>query len=149
MAWADGKAALVTKLAAVAITSPVAITTSVVHTTPPATLQDDYSWVLFPPRIRPERHPGGWRTNNYRYRARLFVRDQDHKVAAQIVENIVEATIAAFDTQAALRTGGVMNINGPDVDEPGIIQLPPNSGQVWHIADCLFDIELGEAKTFS
>lgn len=145
MAWADGKAALVTKLAAVAITTPASITTSIVHVTPPASLQDDYAWVLFPPRIRPERIPGGWRENRYRYRARLFVRDQDHARAALIVENIVEATIAAFDNQSALRTGGVQTINGPDVDEPGILK---EGAAVWHIADCFFDIQLGEAKTF-
>src|SRR5262245_4330194 len=109
MPWADGKAALASRLATVAITSPVSLTTSVVVQTPPATLTDPLAWVLFPPRIRVLRFPGGWRQHQYTYRARLFVLDADHQYAALIVENIVEATIAKFDDQVALRTGGVQH----------------------------------------
>jgi hypothetical protein len=146
MTWATGKAALVTKLKTIAITSPVSLTTSTVYETPPASLTGStVAWVLFPPRIRPERLPGGWRENVYRYRARLFVLDADHGYAALLVENIVEATIAVFDNQSSLRTGGIQHINGPDVDEPGILK---EGAATWHIADCFFDIKYGEAVTF-
>lgn len=146
MAWATGKAAIVAALKTVAITSPSSITTTVVYETPPGALTTEISWVLFPPRIRVERHPGGWRTNHYRYRARLFVYDQDSDVASLIVENLVESAIAVFDSQTSLRVGGVQTINGPDVDEPGTLQM---GSRLWHIADCFFEVELGEAKTFS
>lgn len=147
MSWATGKAALAARLATITITEPVALTTDIVYPTPPAALTTDICWVLFPPAVEPERIPGGWRRNNYRYRARLFVMDGDAEFAALIVENVVEATIAAFDNQAALRTGGIQHINGPSVREPGQFQFSTGA-PVWHIADCVFDIDLGEAKTF-
>lgn len=153
MSWATGKAAIAARLATIAITSPVALTTSVVYQNPPASISDTVSWVLFPPRIRPVRSPGGWRTNVYRYRARLFVNDVDHARASLLVENIVEATIDSFDNQSALRTGGIQIINGPEVDEPGVIRGnqvgAPSGAVVWHVADCLFEIHLSEDKTFT
>jgi hypothetical protein len=147
MTWAAGKAALVARLQTVTITSPVSFTTEIIYETPPAAITDDICWVLFAPRIRTMRVPGGWLEKQYRYRARLFVYDENHEFAALMVEQIVEATIDAFNNQSALRTGGFQHINGPDVDEPGQLQLAPG-GRLWHIADCFFDIEYGEAKTF-
>lgn len=146
MTWSASKAALVAKLKTVAITSPLTYTTSIVYETPPGNLNGvTIAWVMFPPRIRVERHPGGWRGTTYRYRARLFVQDSDHGQAALIVENIVEATLAVFDDQSSLRGNGVQTINGPDVDEPGILK---EGAAIWHIADCFFDVQYGEARTF-
>lgn len=147
MAWADGKDALADKLETISITTPIDVTTTIVYRNIPATVSDRYAWVLFAPRIRVERLPGGWREDTFRYRARLLVNDQDHDRAALIVENLVIATLDAFDDQSDLRTGGVNLINGPDVDEPGIIKNEYGA-ILWHSADLFFDIRLGEAKTF-
>lgn len=147
MSWAVAKAALAEKLEDIAITTPRAITTSRVYRNPPNIIEGSVAWVLFAPRMRGERVPGGWAEKTYRYRAQLVVWDPNAEVASLMVENICEATWDAFHDQSSLRVGGVHLINGPDIDEPGTIEDKIND-RLWHVADCFFDIRYGEAKTF-
>jgi hypothetical protein len=102
--WATVRAALVTALEGVAITSPIAETMKKVHATPPGTLQDFPCFVIYPPAREVVRRPGGWRVTHETVRCDCFINDSDRDRATDLADAYAEAAIDTID--GVLRFGG-------------------------------------------
>src|SRR3990170_2834236 len=114
MTWAAAKAELVTILAGISITSPIAQTIAKVYPDPPGAVQDLPCVIVYPPSLDVQRI-AGTRYKIYRSRLLLLVRDEDLDQAAAIVDAYRESLVDAFDSNVRLN-GAAQRIDGPAVE---------------------------------
>ena len=117
MAYEDARSRIATVLAAVAITSPLALAIKKVYEDPPAAVEDAPCFILYGSNGQAEWMVGGDATEeSHVERCRLIVHDADLERAARLVRAFRAATIAAFKTESGL--GGHAVISSFRWEEP-------------------------------
>lgn len=103
MGYEDARARIKTVLAAVSITSPLALAIKTVYDDPPATVEDQPCFILYGSSGEAEWTVGGAATGErHTERCRLLVHDASFERAARLVRAFRAATIAAFKPESGL-----------------------------------------------
>jgi hypothetical protein len=144
MAWRDARTRIKALLETVAIITPIEQTIARVYATPPATIQDTPSFVIYPPALVVER-ASSLRIKHYTVRLRLFVLDADISQAADLVDAYREAVIDVFDTDVRLN-GTCTLIVGPAVEEAASVEYGSTR---YTVIDCLLTVEIQDPTNFT
>lgn len=147
MSWAGAKAAIVTALEGLSITSPQ-MSIKRVYANPPGTVQDWPSFIISPPGMH-NTLGGSFRQRTYRVPILMVASDQDMAQAAAICDAFREVFVTAFDSNVGL-SGHATQCYAEDIDPAGGYFIPPIAGgKLFQGFQAYLHLEVKETVAFS